>query len=230
MTKILCIETATEVCSVAISVDGVSVQYRETSDQNSHSERLTVIIVELLKACSLTVSDLDAVAVSMGPGSYTGLRIGTSTAKGFCYGLGIPLIAISTLEAIANGAKQSLPENQGVFIPMIDARRMEVYTATYAHDLSLLDEVQAKIVDEEFVKSLSSETSMIFCGNGVEKCKSLLQNLPHAIFAEGISSARFMADLVYEKFKKEQFEDVAYFEPFYLKEFIAAKSYVKGLR
>lgn len=230
MTKILCIETATEVCSVAISVDGIPVQYRETNDQNSHSERLTVFIVELLKASSLAIDDLDAIAVSMGPGSYTGLRIGTSTAKGFCYGLGIPLIAIFTLEAIANGAKHIASENQGIIVPMIDARRMEVYTATYAHDLSLVEEVKAKIVDEDFVKSLPAETPIVFCGNGVEKCKPLLQDLPNAIFADSISSARFMADLAFEKFNREQFEDVAYFEPFYLKDFIAAQSYVKGLR
>jgi len=173
---------------------------------------------------------LDAIAVSMGPGSYTGLRIGTSTAKGFCYGLGIPLIAISSLEAIANGAKHLASENKGVIIPMIDARRMEVYTATYTHDLSLMEEVKAKIVDEEFVKLLPAETPIVFCGNAVEKCKPLLQDLPNAIFADSISSARFMADLAFEKFKKEQFEDVAYFEPFYLKDFIAAHSYVKGLR
>ena len=230
MTKILCIETATEVCSVAISVDGTPVQYRETNDQNSHSERLTIFIVELLKESSMAIDDLDAIAVSMGPGSYTGLRIGTSTAKGFCYGLGIPLIAISSLEAIANGAKHLASENKGVIIPMIDARRMEVYTATYAHDLSLMEEVKAKIVDEEFVKLLPAETPIVFCGNAVDKCKPLLQDLPNAIFADSISSARFMADLAFEKFKKEQFEDVAYFEPFYLKDFIAAHSYVKGLR
>lgn len=230
MTNILCIETATEICSVALSIDGKMVSCRETSDLNSHSERLTVFIAEILSESNISIRNLDAVAISMGPGSYTGLRIGTSTAKGFCFALDIPLIAVSTLASIANGARQRYDTVGKLLIPMIDARRMEVYMAVYADDLSLIDEVKAVVVDEDFLQTLEGSTSMVFCGNGVEKCADLLRQHPKMELTDVLSSAAFMADIAYEKFNNQQFEDLAYFEPFYLKDFIAAQSYVKGLR
>jgi tRNA threonylcarbamoyladenosine biosynthesis protein TsaB len=230
MTKILCLETATEICSVAISINGQVVGLKETSDQNSHSEKLTVFIAELLEECGLSIRDIDAVAVSMGPGSYTGLRIGTSSAKGFCYALDIPLIAVSTLQAIANGAKNLVKTNGIQIIPMIDARRMEVYTATYDVDLSIIEAVRAVVVDEYFVEQLSKASPMFFCGNGALKCASILEIIPNVIIQDLPCSASFMASIAQEKFSNQQFEDVAYFEPFYLKDFIAAQSYVKGLR
>jgi tRNA threonylcarbamoyladenosine biosynthesis protein TsaB len=230
MTKILCIETATEICSVAISLNNNLINYREACDQNSHSEKITIFVEEILAESSIKLTEIDAIAISMGPGSYTGLRIGTSTAKGFCFALNIPLIAVSTLQAIAFGAKKYNTTTNGLIIPMIDARRMEIYTATYASDLAVVEDVKSVVVDDEYIQTLPSDIPLIFCGNGVPKCTSLLEQKSNAILTNIGSSARYMAELAFEKYNKEQFEDVAYFEPFYLKDFIAAKSYVKGLR
>lgn len=229
MTNILCIETATEVCSVAISVDGTIVDFRETSDQNSHSEKITLFIEELLKATSLEINDIDAVAISMGPGSYTGLRIGTSTAKGICYALDIPLISLSTLEIIANGALKESTSSQSLIMPMIDARRMEVYMAIFDLNLNAIEHTKAQVIDDDFCKTIPSQ-QLILCGNGVEKCTELFKEYANVVFSHSSSSARFMGDIAMKKYTKSQFEDVAYFEPYYLKDFIAAPSYVKGLR
>lgn len=228
MTNILCIETATEVCSVAVSVNGKMVSLRETTDQNSHSERLTVFIQEAIKEANLTLKDIDAVAVSMGPGSYTGLRIGVSAAKGFCFGLGVPLIAVSTLESIAYGAKEKT--EGALIVPMIDARRMEVYTAIYNSNAELTTKIEAVVVDEDYVKTLSADNHYVMCGNGAPKCQEVLGNLPNVRFEEVSCSAEYLTNIAFQKYNREEFEDVAYFEPFYLKDFIAAQSYVKGLR
>jgi len=229
MTNILCLETATEVCSVAIAVDGKIIDFRETSDQNSHSEKITLFIEELLRANSFALNDINAIAISMGPGSYTGLRIGTSTAKGICYALDIPLIALSTLEIIANGALKESTSTQSLIMPMIDARRMEVYMALFDSKLNVVEATKAQVMDADFCKSIPSQ-QLVLCGNGVEKCTELFKDYANVVFAHSSSSARFMGDLAMEKYTKSQFEDVAYFEPYYLKDFIAAPSYVKGLR
>jgi tRNA threonylcarbamoyladenosine biosynthesis protein TsaB len=229
MTNILCIETATEVCSVAVSIDGKCASIRHTTDQNSHSERLTVFVNEVLNEASLSLTDLNAVAISMGPGSYTGLRIGTSAAKGFCFGLNIPLIAISTLQAIANGAKPFVNEAETI-VPMIDARRMEVYSTWFSSMLHQQKEIEAVIVDQEYLEALSSDRQFVMCGNGAAKCAQLLLPHEHARIVDIACSSAYMCDLAYQKFICHEFENVAYFEPFYLKEFIAAKSHVKGLR
>ncbi len=228
MVNILCIETATEVCSVAVSVNGKLVSIRETVDQNSHSEKLTLFIQEVIKEANLSLNDIHAVAVSMGPGSYTGLRIGVSTAKGFCFGLGVPLIAISTLQSIAFGAREN--ENNCIIVPMIDARRMEVYTALYDSNANLTTKVEAVVIDNDYISSLNPDYSYLLCGNGAPKCAEIFQNISNIKIKNTVCSSAYLTELAFQKYNNEEFEDVAYFEPFYLKDFIAAQSYVKGLR
>ncbi len=228
MVNILCIETATEVCSVAVSVNGKLVSIRETVDQNSHSEKLTLFIQEVIKEANLSLNDIHAVAVSMGPGSYTGLRIGVSTAKGFCFGLGVPLIAISTLQSIAFGAREN--ENNCIIVPMIDARRMEVYTALFDSNANLTTKIEAVVIDNEYLSTLNPDNSYLLCGNGAPKCAEIFQNISNIKIKNTVCSSAHLTELAFQKYNNEEFEDVAYFEPFYLKDFIAAQSYVKGLR
>ncbi|WP_293894870.1 tRNA (adenosine(37)-N6)-threonylcarbamoyltransferase complex dimerization subunit type 1 TsaB [Flavobacterium sp.] len=220
MIYILNIETATRNCSVSLAKNGETILCREIAEQGySHAEKLHVFIEEILKETSITVSDLKAIAVSKGPGSYTGLRIGVSTAKGLCYALGIPLIAVDTLQVLA---KQVGVEN-GLIVPMLDARRMEVYSAVFDNKHVQIMEVQAEVLTE---KSYAEITEPIyFVGDCQEKCKTVLTKdnftfLPEIIFP----SANEMSSLSYEKFIKDEFENVAYFEPFYLKDFMMAKS------
>ncbi len=227
MSKILCIETSTEVCSVAIAENGVVTDLREDQSGMNHSRLLTVFIDELLKENTLSMSNFDAVAVSRGPGSYTGLRIGVSAAKGLCYGAGIPLITICPLKAMAsafvqNATKQNIKLHQtDQLVPMIDARRMEVYRAIYSVNMENIADVEAVIVDENTFADALSERNLFFFGNGAEKCKAIIQS-DNAIFVENIiASAGNMATLAEECFQKKEFADVAYFEPFYLKDFIA---------
>jgi len=227
MAKILCIETSTEVCSVAIAENGKVCDLREDQSGMNHSRLLTVFIDELLKANKLSMINFDAVAVSRGPGSYTGLRIGVSAAKGLCYGAGIPLITICPLKAMAsafvqNATKQNIKLHQtDQLVPMIDARRMEVYRAIYSVNMENIADVEAVIVDENTFADALSERYLFFFGNGAEKCKAIIQS-DNAIFVENIiASAGNMATLAEECFQKKEFADVAYFEPFYLKDFIA---------
>ncbi|MBN2262868.1 MAG: tRNA (adenosine(37)-N6)-threonylcarbamoyltransferase complex dimerization subunit type 1 TsaB [Prolixibacteraceae bacterium] len=227
MSKILCIETSTEVCSVAIADNGKITDLREDQSGMNHSRLLTVFIDELLKANTLSMSNFDAVAVSRGPGSYTGLRIGVSAAKGLCYGAGIPLIAICPLKAmaatvLANTNKLDIKPNETAWlVPMIDARRMEVYLSIYSVNMENISDVEAVIVDEKTFADALSERYLFFFGNGAEKCKAVIQS-ENAIFVENIiASASNMATLAEECFQKKEFADVAYFEPFYLKDFIA---------
>lgn len=220
MAIILNIETSTEVCSVNISRDGEQVILKENTEGLRHSELLTVYIEELMAEGGFQFGDLDAVAVSKGPGSYTGLRIGVSVAKGICYGTNIPLISVDSLEVIG---KHSLDivEKARYYCPMIDARRMEVYTALYNENGGEILPVSAEIVDENFLAEQLNEGKVVFMGNGAEKCKPVI-NHPNAVFS-GLdkTSAQFMQKLSYEKYNKGQFEDLAYFEPFYLKDFVA---------
>jgi len=232
MALILMIETATEVCSVALALDRQLISLRETSKGNSHSANVAVFIDEILKESNKTPKDLDAVAVSKGPGSYTGLRIGVSSAKGFSYGLTIPLISIETLKAMTYGVLMinNITDENALFCPMIDARRMEVYSAFYNSNLLQIREVKADIVDETIYLEYLEKHAVYFFGNGSEKCKDILLKHPNAHFIENIQlSSTYMIELAEEKYKLQEFENAAYFEPFYLKDFIAAKPVVKGL-
>lgn len=229
MATILNIETSTEVCSVALSKNGKMIFEKETLEGLNHSELLTVFIENLFNEASMKAGSIDAVAVSMGPGSYTGLRIGVSVAKGMCYSLGIPLIAVGTLDALgkftAAEKQQFLPETgdaeKTLFCPMIDARRMEVYTALYNSAGEIKERVSAKIIDEDSFSAYLNKGPILFFGNGAAKCKEAL-NHPNALFLGPVkASARFMIKLAEEKYNRNEFEDVAYFEPFYLKNFIA---------
>tara|TARA_B100001057_G_C22860099_1_gene954150 strand:- start:1210 stop:1878 length:669 start_codon:yes stop_codon:yes gene_type:complete len=218
MAWILCIETATKSCSVALAKDGHLVAVKEeVSEQYSHSEQLTVFIEQLLQIEKLKVSDLDAIAVSSGPGSYTGLRIGASSAKGLCYASDVPLIAVSTLGAMAQAMKDKYPEAQ--LCPMIDARRMEVYCALYSK--SQASSVIAKVIDGDSFKDELAQGLVLFFGDGADKCQEILTHT-NARFELGVyPSAVNMISLAYDKFQNQDFEDIVYFEPFYLKDFVA---------
>jgi len=232
MAYFICIETATQLCSVALSENDRVIDLRETSRKNSHAEVLSLFVDDVLKKNALQLSDLDAVAVSKGPGSYTGLRIGVSTAKGLCYAGDKPLIAIHTLSSMAAGmiARQKLPSDRYLFCPMIDARRMEVYAAFYDGKLNELRKTQADIVDVQSYADFLTTHTVLFFGDGASKCKAVIKN-KHAEFIDHFSpSAAYMAPLVFQAYRNQQFEDVAYFEPYYLKDFVAGIPRVKGLR
>jgi tRNA threonylcarbamoyladenosine biosynthesis protein TsaB len=226
---LLFLETATEVCSVALS-KGTEITASVCLEKgNSHTEHLFPFIEQALEKGKCKVSDLDGIVLSMGPGSYTGLRIGASAAKGICYALNIPLMGISTLQSIAFGAIRQQKEMQNIlFCPMIDARRMEVFTALFNEKGEAVTEIDAKIVDENSFVSELNKNIIYFCGNGMPKCKPVLQH-PNAYFIEAPLVAENMLLPALAKYEKQQFEDVAYFEPFYLKEYVAKKSLVKGL-
>ena len=230
---ILHIETATDVCSVALSRGAEVIGLREEAGGNNHAKHLLPFVEEALKQGGCTVKDLDGVAVSVGPGSYTGLRIGVSTAKGIAYTAGIPVMAVGTLEGIAQGAKAlwaGIDDAQPQIVPMIDARRMEVFTTRYDFAMNMMEEVSSKIVDESTFAELLAAQTVIFCGNGMPKCRELLSASPNARFVDAPLSARYLLPAALKKWKEQAFEDVAYFEPFYLKEYVAAKPVVKGLR
>jgi tRNA threonylcarbamoyladenosine biosynthesis protein TsaB len=217
---ILNIETATTNCSVSLSKEGKTIVLKEDYDKNySHAERLHVYIDEVLKEAGISANDLSAIAVSKGPGSYTGLRIGVSAAKGLCFALDKPLISISTLEALAH----QVTCQEGVIVAMLDARRMEVYSAVFDSNHNKIRETEAQILNEQSFNSYLEKGKVYFIGNGVEKTKALL-NHPNAVFIEGkLPSANEMSLLANKKFKISAFEDVAYFEPYYLKDFVALK-------
>ncbi len=189
--------------------------------EKSHSNLLTIMIQDLMKSCNLEFSDVDGIAVSKGPGSYTGLRIGVSTAKGLAYTLGRPLIAVSTLAAMAYEVSRYNTE-ESLLVPMLDARRMEVYTATYESSMEIAEEVRPLILDElSFNETLARQT-VLFFGDGATKFKPLISSIDNAKFIEGLSpSAWTIGQMAFRKYQENQFEDVAYFEPFYLKAFQA---------
>ncbi len=224
MSLILCIETSTKVCSVALSKNGEAIAIKESNDANySHAENLTSFIQEVFSKTNFELKNIDAVAVSKGPGSYTGLRIGVSTAKGLCYALGKPLIAISSLKAMASGyIRQSLNSSFTYYCPMIDARRMEVYCAMYDNKLNEINKTAAVIIDPTSFSEQIQKNKIIFFGDGAMKCRAEI-NHANAIFVEGIvTSASPMAAISEKKYQEKKFEDVAYFEPFYLKDFVSA--------
>lgn len=216
---ILNIETATKNCSVSLAKNGETILCKEIAEQGySHAEKLHVFIEEILKETGIGVNDLNGIAVSKGPGSYTGLRIGVSTAKGLCYALGIPLISVDTLQVLA----KKVVVKDGLIVPMLDARRMEVYSAIFDKSYSKIKEVQAEILTEN--SYTDSPETFYFIGDCQEKCKTVLTAanfyfLPEIVFP----SASEMSALSYKKFINNDFEDVAYFEPFYLKDFLITK-------
>ena len=218
MSKILNIETSTTVCSVSISENGACKCFRENFNGNNHSELIGVFTQEVLAEAGLEPQDLDAVAQSIGPGSYTGLRIGTSFAKGLCYGTDIPLITIPTLKIIAQNAKEKYNiEDDALLCPMIDARRMEVYCCVYDSKLNEVRETQPEIINENSFADILKEKKVYFCGNGAEKCKQYITS-ENAIFLDEVYPlATSMIALSEEAFLRNDFADVAYFEPFYLK-------------
>ena len=231
---ILNIETSTSCCSTSISIDGVSVASRSNLEGANHASELPVFIEQLLSEAKWNDWQLDAVALSQGPGSYTGLRIGASIAKGICYGLNIPLIPVDTLQVLCACAIQSTNlewKKNAVLCPMIDARRMEVYTAMYQlNDLQRKGEVEAKIIDEQSFADTLAQQPMYFFGNGADKCRQVLTS-GNAYFINGIvPDAQYMGQLA-EQLTAQMLDikQVAYYEPFYLKEFVAAPSHIKGL-
>ena len=230
---ILCLETATPVCSVALNASCCTVALRETEGQNAHSEKITNFIREVMETAKIDYRQLDAVAVSKGPGSYTGLRIGVSTAKGICYAAELPLMAIDTLEAMAYGMKAKLgsqiAEND-ILIPMIDARRMEVYAAIFDANLNKINDTEAMVIDENSFADLRKDHRLWLFGDGAPKLSKLFENQPNISIVEGFKpSAEFMRILAEKALREQDFVDVAYFEPFYLKDFVAGKPHVKGL-
>ncbi|MGO4772130.1 tRNA (adenosine(37)-N6)-threonylcarbamoyltransferase complex dimerization subunit type 1 TsaB [Flavobacterium sp. W22_SRS_FK3] len=220
MSFILNIETATKNCSVSIAKNGETILCKEIAEEGySHAEKLHVFIEEIIAESGISVQDLKAVAISQGPGSYTGLRIGVSAAKGLCYALNIPLIAVDTLQTLASQAKVS----DGKIIPMLDARRMEVYSAIFNTDLEIKRSILAEIIDENSFKDFNE--TLYFVGDCAEKCKSVLTK-ENFVFLEDIKypSAAAMSKISYDKYKKSNTVDVAYFEPYYLKDFMITTS------
>lgn len=222
MSYILSIETATEVCSVAVSNGSQAIFYKEETNGPSHAVLLGQFANEAIEELRKANIKPDAVAVSCGPGSYTGLRIGVSEAKGLCYGLNIPLIAINTLKIMAHGVlEQGKAEKDTLLCPMIDARRMEVYDTVYDNSLQELRSVSADIIDENSFSEFLVGRQILFFGNGAEKCKQVLRH-PNVQFLDEIyPKATDMIQLAEESFNRKEFVDAAYFEPFYLKEFVA---------
>lgn len=221
MSLILNIETSTTVCSAAIAKDGQVTSLRESREGLNHSALLGNYIDELLEEEGTDMHRLDAVAVSMGPGSYTGLRIGVSTAKGLCFGAGKPLIAVPTLQALALSVSSRMKEEDAWFCPMLDARRMEVYTAFFDSSNRRMGETRAEIITENSFADLLARRKIYFFGNGSGKIRKLLAS-PNACFIDGAeTSARHIAGIAEQFFRERKFVDTAYFEPFYLKDFIA---------
>ena len=234
MSLILCIETGTDICSVGIARDGELISLRESDEGRDHAKRVGVFVDELLRETGVQPDELDAVAVGMGPGSYTGLRIGVSFAKGLCYGLNIPLIAVGSLDALAEVAIEDNEAgildvenwNEAVLCPMVDARRMEVYTRLFDAAGKPLSEVSAEVVTEETFADVRRDKQLIIFGNGAAKCREVM---PDATYISITPSARGLARLAQQRLSADQTEDIAYFEPFYLKDFIVIPSKKKLL-
>jgi tRNA threonylcarbamoyladenosine biosynthesis protein TsaB len=218
---ILNIESSTTNCSVSLANNGELISIRELNEKNySHSTKLHSFIEEVLKNSNITVNKLSAIAVSSGPGSYTGLRIGVSAAKGLCYALQIPLISVPTLKVLA---RQLNIQREDLIIPVMDARRDEVYSAVYNSEYELVRNIFPEIIDSESFIELAKDNKLYFIGNGQEKCERLIRKNSNLIFSnyDTFPSSKEMVLISYEKFKKSKFEDVAYFEPDYLKKFKA---------
>lgn len=224
---ILCIETSTTCCSAAICKDGVAIASRENLSGANHASELPVFIEQLLAEAQTNAWTINAIALSQGPGSYTGLRIGTSIAKGICYGMNIPLISVDTLQILCAAVVEEIPAD-ALLCPMLDARRMEVYTAIYTTSLEPQSEVIAKVIDQQSFAEELFNKNIFFFGNGAEKCQSVITSA-NAHFVTGIlPQAKHMGRLA-EKAVALDIKQMAYYEPFYLKDFVPAPSHVKGL-
>jgi len=218
MALILNLETATTNCSVSIAKDGITLAIKEHNTPNySHAEQLHVFIQEVLVEASISLSELNAVAISKGPGSYTGLRIGVSAAKGLCFSLDIPLISIATLKSMAT---QSISEEVNFIIPLLDARRMEVYSRVFDGQCNSVRETRAEIIDENSFQEYLKNGKVLLMGPGTQKCTTVLKNNNLVYDTSVYPSAEQLAKLSFNKFQKSDFEDVAYFEPYYLKDFV----------
>ncbi|OFX16424.1 MAG: tRNA (adenosine(37)-N6)-threonylcarbamoyltransferase complex dimerization subunit type 1 TsaB [Bacteroidetes bacterium GWA2_31_9] len=228
MSLILCIETATSVCSVSLSKGGEVIALREINEEKAHASQITVFVSEVLEKSGFSIKNLDAVAVSKGPGSYTGLRIGVSASKGICYGLEIPLISVDTLYSMAlgflefhNDFIQNLYSENILLCPMIDAMRMEVYNQLVDLKQQTIRKTQAEIIDENSFSEYFKTHKVIFFGSGADKCKDIITNKNAYFFPSFLNSAKFLSKFAFQKFQSQQFENTAYFEPFYLKDFVA---------
>ncbi len=220
MPLLLSLETSSNVCSIALHRNGQLLGASELQIEKSHSSHITVMVSQLLENCGTTLQELDGVAISGGPGSYTGLRIGSATAKGICYALDKPLLAVSTLHSLALQVINTTPNpEQYLFCPMLDARRMEVYTCLLDHQLNEVEPIAPVVLaDDTFAEHLLNK-QVIFFGNGAAKFKDLQHNNPQALFIDDISlSAKPVGELALIKYNDQAFEDVAYYEPFYLKD------------
>ncbi len=225
MALILSLETSTKVCSVALHQDSHLLAVFELFTEKSHANALTLLIDNLISYCGVKFTDISAIAVSKGPGSYTGLRIGVASAKGLCFALDIPLISVPTLQAMAYGLSKQFPLTSHLFCPMIDARRMEVYCQVFDHQLNTILPVDARIIDAHSFSNILSEKPVIFFGDGAAKCKDILNHPDLALFVDNCyPSAKFIGELALEKLVSNSFENIAYFEPFYLKEFFYKKA------
>ena len=223
--KILCIDTSLDVCSVAI---GSSIL--EEKGQNIHSSRLNIVIEKLMKMVGLTLNEIDAVCIDKGPGSYTGLRIGVSAAKGLCFALDKPLISTNTLQTMAYYYRSLSSMSEEILLcPMIDARRMEVYYALFDSDMNFIQETKAAVIDENFLTEYLTAKKIVFFGNGAEKCKEIFSSNKNVVFTDIdiYPSASAIIPLADEKFERKEFEDIYSFEPFYLKDFYIAPSLSK---
>ena len=244
---ILCLETATPSCSVALVHNGEVLACEEDPKGQNHSEKITLFIDSVMKKAGVSYSQLDAVAVSMGPGSYTGLRIGVSTAKGICYAVSKPLIAVETLEAMAYGGKVVISTERSerrpelakastdrwknlLLIPAIDARRMEVYAAIFDENVNKIKDTEAVIIDENSFADLKKDHHLYLFGDGADKCADLFANDEKiTVIKDFYCSAKYMNTIAQQKLNNKDFVDVAYFEPFYLKDFVPGTPTVKGL-
>ena len=225
MSRILLIETSTALCSVALAEDGAVSAVRESTEPRAHAALTAVYVQEVLQERGLRAADLDAVCVSAGPGSYTGLRVGVSTAKGICFAAGVPLLSVGTLELLVHQARAEglLPEGCRYVIPMIDARRMEVYTAVFTPEGERLTEVEPRVVDAESFRAERAAGPVLFIGDGAEKCREALAG-PDTHFVQTNPRASAMLVPATRALEAGTFRDVAYFEPFYLKDFVATVS------
>lgn len=226
MSTIILIETSTALCSVALAEDGVVTAYRESSAPKAHASLTAVFVQEVLEERGVTLADCDAVCVSMGPGSYTGLRVGVSTAKGLCFGAGKPLLAVGTLDTLVaqsfSPAEAEANVDPRYIVPMIDARRMEVYAAVFENGKQITETAPA-IIDENSYAEYLEQGPVLFIGDGAGKCADVIKH-PNAHFCQCHPKASAMLQLALEAYRKQDFKDVAYFEPFYLKEFVATVS------
>ena len=234
MSLILCIETGTDICSVGIARDGELMSLRESDQGRDHAKQVAVFVDELFRETGVKPDELDAVAVGMGPGSYTGLRIGVSFAKGLCYGLNIPLLAVGSLEALTDvaikdyeaGIIQVEGWDEALLCPMVDARRMEVYTQIFNSRCESQSEVSAEIITEDSFSQWRAKGKLVIFGNGAAKCQEML---PDAIYIDVAPSARGLTRIAHQLFEAGKTVDIAYFEPFYLKDFVVIPSKKKLL-